>query len=191
MADGSPGKQGSNRAARELKKAGPEKGPAIGSRRDPEGYLIRRRLVEIPSRQGLGGWVKLPVEDCSTNRPSHIGGSNGRPRGPNGAFSWLSAQAELIPPAQRAGAINTQLTSPLRGGQRAVAKRGPSGGGRTARSGGVGDQPSPACHGAVTKPLPPRLRSFILGGDGGRNNRFGPCGSALRRTDPILGHKRR
>jgi hypothetical protein len=67
-------------------KAGPEKGPAkLGGIRKTSVYLVG--WTEDPYRQGLGGWVKLPVEDISTNRQLEDGGSKGRARGPNRAIS--------------------------------------------------------------------------------------------------------
>ena len=68
------------------KKAGPEKGPASsGGIRKTSVYLVG--WTEDPYRQGLGGWVKLPVEDISTNRQLEDGPSKGRARGPNRAIS--------------------------------------------------------------------------------------------------------
>ena len=69
-------------------------GPRKGARKVEEGSGTQLNATQFnvgwlksPSRQGLGGWVKLPVEDCSTNRHHQGGGPNGRGRGPNGAFS--------------------------------------------------------------------------------------------------------
>src|SRR6266576_2191779 len=41
--------------------------------------------------------------------------------------------------------------------------------------------------GVSPTPLPPLPRSSMLPSDGRRNDSFGPCGSALHRTDPLLG----
>ena len=60
----------SARSAGPDKKGAPKRGPEV-----EEGSGTQRNATEFdvgwwksPSRQGLGGWVKLPVEDCSTNR---------------------------------------------------------------------------------------------------------------------------
>ena len=54
--------QGRTDAAKQKKRA-PKRGPQMARGGIQNAYSIRRRLAEIPSRQGLGGWVKLPVED--------------------------------------------------------------------------------------------------------------------------------
>ena len=64
-------KKGPGARSAPMKKSGPRK----GARKVEEGSGTQRNATEFdvgwwksPSRQGLGGWVKLPVEDCSTNR---------------------------------------------------------------------------------------------------------------------------
>ena len=72
------------------KKPGLWGGPAVGGRRRFVGNVGWR---SFPGRQGLGGWVKLPVECSRQPTVPNMEGQRGMRGVPNGAFSWRNTRS--------------------------------------------------------------------------------------------------